>query len=171
MMNAKRILILLTVIGALAAGVWVAAFKQGPSTELLYGLSFDDSKGKPFALASLKGKPVVINFWATWCAPCIEEMPELNAWHVELAGKAEIIGIGIDSAANITQFSEKSPVRYPLLVAGMGGTELSRLLGNASSALPYTLVIDTNGMIRHTVLGRFNLAELKGKMAPLLIAK
>jgi thiol-disulfide isomerase/thioredoxin len=106
----------------------------------------------------------VVNFWATWCPPCIEEMPELSDWQTDAGDKLAIIGIGIDSATNIAQFFSKNRLKYPLLVAGMGGTELSRLFGNTSGSLPFTIIVSAEGGIVYSKEGRFNLAEMKKKL-------
>lgn len=121
-----------------------------------------DAEGRPFDAAALRGRPLVLNFWATWCPPCVEEMPELDALSRELAPKGvQVVGIGIDSAAKIQQFSQKSGFSYPLLPAGASGAELTRAFGNASAALPYTVVIGRDGRIRERILGRFKLESLR----------
>lgn len=94
----------------------------------------------------LRGQPAVVNFWATWCPPCVEEMPELSAFGDEFRDRGlRIVGIGIDSATNISQFSRKTPMSYPLLVAGTSGLELVRRLGNTAGALPFTVVVGRTG--------------------------
>jgi len=167
-------------LGALALafggfGAWTASrrFSVGAAdtaaVELLHGLTLPDSEGRPQALSALRGAPVLVNFWATWCAPCIEEMPELNAMHDEYAPRGlRIVGIGIDSAANIRQFSQKMPMRYPLLVAGGSGIELARRFGNTAGALPYTIVIDRRSQIILRKLGRFDNETLRIAVAQAL---
>jgi thiol-disulfide isomerase/thioredoxin len=119
-------------------------------------------KGKPQLLSQWKGHPMLINFWATWCGPCVQEMPELSALQTELAPRrVQIIGIGIDSPSNIAEFSQKYEITYPLYVAGMGGTELSRQFGNKTGSLPYTVLVNANGQVQKTYLGRLKLDELR----------
>lgn len=151
-----------------ALGGWVAWQRYGPdpasddAVGILYGQTLPDHRGDDFALAQLRGRTVVLNFWATWCPPCIDEMPELAELHLEIAPrKATVVGIGIDSPSNIRQFAEKHGFPYPLLVAGLGGTELSRQFGNKAGALPFTVVIDARGRIVERKLGRIRLATLR----------
>jgi thiol-disulfide isomerase/thioredoxin len=114
------------------------------------------------ALATLRRQPAVVNFWATWCPPCVEEMPELSDIGDEFRGRGlQIIGIGIDSAPNIGQFWRKTPMRYPLVVAGNSGLELVRRLGNTAGALPFTVVLSRDGGVAWRTLGRFKTAELR----------
>ena len=155
-------------IACLAGGAWFAwrgDQAAGPgeaALETFLGASWTDADGRPFDSAALRGRPLVLNFWATWCPPCVEEMPELDALSRELAPKGvQVIGIGIDSAAKIQQFAQKSGFSYPLLPAGAGGAELTRAFGNASAALPYTVVIGRDGRIRERILGRFKLESLR----------
>src|SRR4051812_43504381 len=96
----------------------------------LYAMSMNDARGVKQDLGQWKGKAVLVNFWAPWCAPCVQEMPELAQLAGENAAKGiHVIGIGIDSPTNIAQFAEKFKISYPLYVAGMGGTDLSREFG------------------------------------------
>jgi thiol-disulfide isomerase/thioredoxin len=134
----------------------------------LYAQSMNDAKGAPQALSQWKGKALVVNFWAPWCAPCVQEMPELAELAAESAGKnIQVIGIGIDSPANIAQFADKFKISYPLYVAGMSGTDLSRKFGNSAGGLPYTVLIGADGQIKKTYLGRLKFAELKADLAAL----
>ncbi|MFP5392668.1 MAG: TlpA family protein disulfide reductase [Gammaproteobacteria bacterium] len=138
-----------------------------PVTEL-FAQSMNDVAGTPQALAQWKGKPLVVNFWAPWCGPCVQEMPELSALATEQAAKGiQVIGIGIDSPKNIADFAAKLHIAYPLYVAGMSGTALSQKLGNANGGLPYTVLIDANGQVRKTYLGRLKFDELKADLANL----
>jgi thiol-disulfide isomerase/thioredoxin len=134
----------------------------------LYAQSMNDAKGAPQALSQWKGKALVVNFWAPWCAPCVQEMPELAELAAESAGKnIQVIGIGIDSPTNIAQFADKFKISYPLYVAGMSGTELSRKFGNTAGGLPYTVLIGADGQVKKTYLGRLKFAELKADLAAL----
>ena len=135
----------------------------------LLSQSMPDAHGKPQELSQWKSRPLVVNFWATWCAPCVEEMPELSELQTELdAGKkVQIIGIGIDSPSNIAEFIGKYKIAYPIYVGGLSGTELSRQLGNQAGGLPFTVLIDGDGKVRKSYLGRLKMEELRKDIASL----
>ncbi len=134
----------------------------------LYALSLPDADGRLQALAQWKGKPLIINFWATWCPPCVKEMPELVALQAEIAPKGiQLIGIGIDTAPHIAEFSTTYKITYPLYVAGMDGTELSRQLGNTTGGLPYTVLIGSDGKVKKTYLGLLNFTQFRADLAAL----
>ena len=175
--GARRRWVLGTGVAAGAAGLGALAawwrLQPAPAADeavaVLFGQSLPDSTGTPLPLSRFANRPLVLNFWATWCPPCVEEMPELSSLHDELAPKGlAMLGIGIDSAAKIAEFSKKSPVSYPLVVAGMGGTELSRRFGNTTGALPFTVLIDRRGGIAHRTLGRVDIARLRGMASALV---
>jgi thiol-disulfide isomerase/thioredoxin len=129
-------------------------------------LSMPDDGGKMQEFAQWKGKTLILNFWATWCAPCVQEMPDLSALQIQSKGKnLQILGIGIDSASNIKEFVSKYPVNYPLYVAGMDGSELSRQFGNQGGGLPFTVLLGPDGRIRKTYLGRLKMDELRADLA------
>ena len=134
----------------------------------LFAESMNDAAGKRQALSQWQGKPLVVNFWAPWCGPCVQEMPELDQLAGQLAAKQiHVIGIGIDSPSNIAEFAAKFKISYPLYVAGMSGTEMARGFGNAGGGLPYTVLIGADGQVRKTYLGRIKFEQLKADLAAL----
>lgn len=172
----KRNIFLYGAIAILFAsiGVYLGANKQqaenpkATAATRLFTLSLPDANGKSHDFSQWKGKTLVVNFWATWCAPCVQEMPELSALQTEAGLKnTQIIGIGIDSEANIAEFSSKYKISYPLYVSGAGGTELSREFGNLSGGLPFTVLIGPDGQVKKTYLGRLKLEELRRDIASL----
>lgn len=156
-------------LACLAGGAWFAwrddrgrSAQGAAALELFLSAQWKDAEGRPFDASGLRGRPLVINFWATWCPPCVEEMPELDALSRELSPKGiQVVGIGIDSSSKIEQFARKAGFSYPLLQAGAGGAELTRAFGNESAALPYTVVVARDGGIRQRILGRFKLEALR----------
>ena len=183
-MQKKRLLAYAMVAIAFGAmGAWVGTHKNdaGPlttayaatpggqphtATQNLYAQTLPDAAGKKQALAQWKGKPLVVNFWAPWCAPCVQEMPELSAL-AAANGKAQVIGIGIDSPTNIAEFANKYKISYPLYVAGMSGTDLSREFGNTAGGLPFTVLIGADGQVKKTYLGRLKFDQLERDLAAL----
>ncbi|MDC8758735.1 TlpA family protein disulfide reductase [Janthinobacterium fluminis] len=165
--------------GGMGAYVGLSKNKAGPQTtsaapgvtgpvQALFAQSMADAAGKTQALGQWRGKAMIVNFWAPWCAPCVDEMPELSALQREMAGKnLQIIGIGIDSPANIAQFAGKFKIDYPVYVAGLEGTNLSRLFGNTAGGLPYTVLIGADGQVKKTYLGRLKFAELRADLSTL----
>ena len=152
----------------------VAANAAAPAAAAttLYAQSLNDLAGKPQALSQWKGKPLLVNFWATWCGPCVQEMPELSALANEEGANGatkryNIIGVGIDSPSAMSEFATKHNIKYPLLVGGMGGTELSRAFGNTNGGLPFTVLIGADGQVRKTYLGKLKFDELKADLAGL----
>jgi thiol-disulfide isomerase/thioredoxin len=128
----------------------------------LWAATVTNADGAPQSLAGFKGHPVVVNFWASWCGPCVEEMPSLSQLHKEYQKKGiEFVGVGVDSDKNIKAFLQKVPVSYPIYVAGFGGADLARAFGNNAGGLPYTVVIDAKGVVRSTKLGQIKPDELK----------
>jgi thiol-disulfide isomerase/thioredoxin len=159
------IALLFTLIGAYAAGL-----KQKPdgAVQALYAQTLPDASGAAQALSQWKGKTLIVNFWAPWCAPCVEEMPELSELQRQYAAKnLQIIGIGIDSPSNIAEFAKKFNIAYPVYVAGIQGTELSRQLGNKAGGLPYTVLIGADGQVKKTYLGRLKFEQLRADLAAL----
>jgi thiol-disulfide isomerase/thioredoxin len=146
--------------GAVAQAPAVDAPASGAVGQLLEA-PLRDVDDQPKTLAAYKGRVLVVNFWASWCAPCVAEMPELVQLHHRYASKGvQFIGIGVDSRQNVQNFLKKVPVDYPVLVSGFGGADLARSLGNTAGALPFTVVIDANGVVRSTKLGQVVPAQL-----------
>lgn len=154
----RRWVLAAAAIGALSAGAGVAWLRKRPAppdaTAVLSGRRFDDADGRPQALSQWRGNWIVLNFWATWCAPCVEEMPTLQQIAREYAARGVVVvGVGVDNAGAIRRFREELKLDLPLLVAGAGGTELARELGNPTGALPYTVLISPQGRIEQSRLG------------------
>ncbi|AVR95267.1 TlpA family protein disulfide reductase [Pseudoduganella armeniaca] len=138
------------------------------AVEALFQQWMPDDKGTQQALSQWQGKPLLLNFWAPWCAPCVQEMPELS--QLQTGGKfkdLQVVGIGIDTPTNIAEFNKKFKIAYPLLVGGATGTELSRLLGNSQGGLPFTVLIGADGKVRKAYLGRLNFEKLEKDLAAL----
>lgn len=163
-----------------AGGAWVGLKKTAPQTlaprspeavaagpvATLFQQQLKDAKGVQQALAQWKGKALIVNFWAPWCGPCVQEMPELSELQQEIQGRnIQVIGIGIDSPTNIAEFAERNKIAYPVYVAGLSGTDLSRQFGNGQGGLPYTVLIGADGQVRKTYLGKLKFEELRADLA------
>ena len=125
----------------------------------LFDLAFDDLDGVEQSLATYQGKPMVVNFWATWCPPCVKEMPDLEALsqsHTDV----QFVGLAIDTQRNVKKFLEQIPVSYDLYVPGHSGVKHMRELGNPKAGLPFTLIIDADGSVKEPILGPVDKAEL-----------
>jgi peroxiredoxin len=132
------------------------------AVELFFQQTLPDSNGQVYAFEQLRGQQVVANFWATWCAPCIEEMPELSALAKELqASGTRFIGVGVDNQDAIARFATRLKVDYPLVVANATGAFLAGRFGNAAGGLPYTVVISPSGKVKEQILGRVDIATLR----------
>jgi thiol-disulfide isomerase/thioredoxin len=169
----KRIVAILVAGAAVAAGfIWRTRSSPAPAepaieTQALFALQFERPDGSPMAMAGLRGKPLVINFWATWCTPCVHEMPELNRFHQAYAAKGwQVLGIAIDKAEPVRSFLTRIPVGFPVVLAGPDGTDLLRELGNAQGGLPFSVVIDAQGRISHRKLGETRFEELAAWATP-----
>ena len=134
----------------------------------LMQVSMKDSAGKQRKMSEWQGKVVVLNFWATWCPPCVSEMPELVALQNDFGSKnVQVVGIGIDSPSNIREFAEKHQITYPLLLGGLEGSELSKQFGNESGGLPFTLLIGADGSVRKSYMGRLDMQQVRTDLSSL----
>jgi thiol-disulfide isomerase/thioredoxin len=123
---------------------------------------FDRPEGGELVFESLRGRPLLLNFWATWCPPCVEEMPMLDAFFREnSANRWQVVGLAIDQPSAVHKFLSKTPVSYPIGLAGLQGTELVKNLGNTAGGLPFTLVIDAGGAISARKIGKLEPGDLQ----------
>ena len=144
-----------------------AAASADASAALLWSQRFARPQGGELVMSELRGRPLVLNFWATWCAPCVREMPTLEQFHRAQSKGVQVAGIALDSLAPVNAFLKQHPVSFPIGLAGIEGTELLRRLGNEQGLLPYTLVFDANGRIVQRKLGETNASELQDWAAQL----
>lgn len=135
----------------------------------LMNANFTDLTGRQQALKQWQGKVIVLNFWATWCPPCREEMPELSAMQDQYKNQnMVIIGLSTDDLDKTKDFIKTAPVNYPILAGDMEAMNLAETLGNNRGILPYTVIIDTNGKVVEHFFGRVNQPLLEKTILPLL---
>lgn len=126
-----------------------------------WDVHFDTPEGAPFDWTGLQGKPLLLNFWATWCPPCVKEMPELDRFRREFSPSGwQVVGLAIDGPTPVKEFLTKVRVGFGIALAGFGGTELAQTLGNTAGGLPFTVLIDAQGRIRHRKMGATHFDEL-----------
>ncbi|MEC5215788.1 thiol-disulfide isomerase/thioredoxin [Actimicrobium sp. GrIS 1.19] len=172
-MKSSRWLIVAIAALCIGLGAWFGLQRQNQASsraavDTLFRQSLVDLANKPQALSQWQGKTLLVNFWATWCAPCVQEMPELSELQTAIGNPGtQIIGIGIDSPASIRAFSKEVPVSYPLYVGGIDGSELTRQFGNAAGSLPFTVLIGPDGTVKKTWLGRLDVAAVRRDIAGL----
>lgn len=139
------------------------------SADALFTTNLINTQGKTQNLGQYRGKIIVLNFWATWCPPCREEMPELSQLHEEYQHKnLVVLGVAIDEPDLVNNFLQSSPVSYPIFVAASAEMDFSNQLGNNKDVLPYTVIINTNGEIVKSYFGRINKPLLAASITPLL---
>lgn len=166
----NRLLFGIAAIVALAAGIGLAVYdRYPPDTTSLLALTLPDAAGNPQPMAQWRGKVLVVNFWATWCAPCREEMPDFVRAQDEYGAKGlQIVGIAVDNADKVQQFAKEIGLNYPALIGGYGAMDLSRDLGNSLVALPFTLVLDRQGKVAYTHLGQVKPDKFRDVITKLL---
>ncbi len=130
-------------------------------------LEFATPGGSTFSMLSMQGKPLLLNFWASWCPPCIEELPLLSTFYREnVANGWQVLGLAVDELDPVKRFLAHSPVSFPVAVTGISGVKLSKSLGNLIGGLPFTAVIDQNAQIIHRKMGKVTPDELHTWLAP-----
>jgi thiol-disulfide isomerase/thioredoxin len=162
--------VLFVSVAALGGGIYAAwqarhsaEAEQRQAAATLLALSLPDPAGKEESLAQWRGKLLIVNFWATWCAPCREEMPEFVRFQREFGPKGlQFVGIAADDAEKVRHFATEIGLNYPALIGGYGALELSRTLGNRLMALPFTVIVGRGGKIEYTQLGPMKPDQLRG---------
>lgn len=160
--------LLLAAAGLGAAGLGVgAALKRQPEAlsvpaQTFWLSRFDKLDGGELLTSSLRGKPLLLNFWATWCPPCVKELPEIAQFQREFQSKGwQVLGLAVDAPSAVREFLKKVPVDLAMGLAGLTGTDLSRKLGNSQGGLPFSVAFGASGEIVWRKLGVTSLAELQ----------
>ena len=153
---------------ALLAGIfsspWIShsGLASDPAVKAFLAHEWQSPDGKLLDTQQWPNKVLVINFWGSWCPPCVEEMPELEKLQWEFSNQNVLfVGIAIDSPSNVREFLKKTPVSYPIAIGGMDGSAMYKALGNTQSDLPYTVVLSPSGKVLDTKLGKIDEDALR----------
>jgi thiol-disulfide isomerase/thioredoxin len=166
----KRQLIVVAVVGllAIAAGVVVYRLQDKPSAAAaggaatLFAAQLPGIDGKPQAVSQWRGQVLVVNFWATWCDPCREEIPAFIILQDQYRGRGVVfVGIAVDQRDKVQAYVRQSGMNYPVLIGGLEVMDMARQLGNAKSVLPFTLIIDRAGVVVLSHYGAMSIPELE----------
>lgn len=155
-------------LGGLGAGVGVSWWRLSPgdaadgAEAAFWALDFEGPHGEVVSMARFKGRPLLLNFWATWCPPCVEELPLLNAFFQAREAQGwQVVGLAVDQPSAVRRFLEKMPLAFPVGMAGLSGSDLSRNLGNGPGALPFTVLFDPAGKAVQRKLGKVSAEDLQ----------
>lgn len=185
-MNAAKVLAVTVLAGSVSIGLalfgerWLEVGDNGAEPprrstqqgmlETLPDLRLPTLDGRELSSSTWAGEVLVLNFWATWCPPCLREMPLLDEWHQAYGNQGlQITGIAIDRAEEVADFLEDNPVSYPILLGNRDSVELSRKLGNRTGGLPFTVGFDPLGKRVFSHTGELDAALLEAEVKPLLI--
>jgi thiol-disulfide isomerase/thioredoxin len=156
--------------GAALAGAGLAAWRLTPrgdaaalepAVTALFQQRLPRPDGGELDFATLRGKPLLLNFWATWCPPCVREMPLLDRFARERAAAGwQVVGVAVDGPTPVREFLQRQPVGFPVGLAGFGGADLARSLGNAGGALPFTVVLAADGRVVARKMGEAHAEDL-----------
>ena len=164
----RRSLVIGTAVGAAAAlaGAGVAWWRFRSDDVALppdfWSTRFDRPEGGELVFADLRGKPMLLNFWATWCPPCVTELPLLDEFHRrERARGWQVVALAVDSPTPVREFLRQRPLSMPVGLAGLNGVDFARSLGNTMGGLPFTVVFDGAGAVRERKLGALKSTDLE----------
>ncbi len=156
-LSTRRRLLVFAIGGvAAAAGVTLALRREPPKSAGVdvWGLRFPRPGGGEVVLETLRGTPVLLNFWATWCPPCVTEMPMLDAFHARHRAQGwTVVGLAVDQEKPVMRFLAERSIAFPIGLAGAAGLELARALGNSAGGLPFSVVFGRDGKVLRTKLG------------------
>lgn len=170
----SKLLLVPLALAFVSGGFWFGLkLRESTPDELaaqqLLATTLPNPAGDGQALAQWRGKILVVNFWATWCAPCREEMPAFSRLQSKHAANGvQFVGIAFDSHDAVAEFSRQIPVSYPLLIGGGDTRELMKTLGNGPAGLPFTIILDRTGKPLHAKLGRYEEADLDARLQGIL---
>ena len=135
----------------------------------LMAAQLPDTHGQKQKLDQWRGQVLVINFWATWCTPCRQEIPEFMKVQEKWASRGvQVVGIAIDDDDKVRPYAAQLKINYPILIAGLDGIELARKAGNRLGGLPFTVILNREGLLARTQLGGVNEQKLEALVQPLL---
>ncbi len=155
-------------VAALAGFGW-AWWRERPAEALtdpalmaFWQAHFETPGGQSLAAAGFKGRPLLINFWATWCPPCVEELPLIEAFYRQNSASGwQVLGIAADKKNSVSSFLTKIPLSFPIAIAGLEGVTLSRSLGNLAGGLPFTVVLGRDGQVVQRKMGQIQPDDLR----------
>jgi len=162
------IVALLAVGGGIIARGFLSPTEQVNPTPLPE-FNLPDVSRNEHNISEWQGKIRIINFWATWCPPCLKEIPEFIALQEQYADKGvQFIGIAIDDLEPVEKYLASTKINYPILIAGVTGITLAQQLGNSVDAVPFTVVVNRQGQIIHQHRGEFSREQIMEIITPLL---
>ncbi|MBP7351952.1 MAG: TlpA family protein disulfide reductase [Comamonas sp.] len=142
---------------------WRSSAAPSPNAvaeQAFWALQLQTPEGVPLALQQFAGKPLLVNFWATWCPPCVRELPLLSRFAQEQP-QVQLLGLAVDQAAPVQKFLARQPLAFPVAMAGAGGSTLTRTLGNVTGGLPFSILFDTRGNVKQRKIGELSSADLQ----------
>jgi thiol-disulfide isomerase/thioredoxin len=150
---------------AALAGAGLAWWRSNSGAEVdlsrFWGSSFQMPGGDQVVLSALRGRPLLVNFWATWCPPCIDELPLLSDFYAEnKANGWQLLGLAVDQLEPVQRFLARVPLTYPVGMARADGMDWMRELGNDAGGLPFTVVFSADGRLAYRKIGQLRPADL-----------